>query len=96
MHNKLSNTIKSKIKIFYNEFWNNKLEKLNITDKTLWKTDKSITRNQNWNKIPTLHEKNGLAFADCENAEYYELIHHLTENVSTNEVINRVNKKTNN
>lgn len=84
-------TIREEITAYRNTIWTQKLSKINIYDKSLWKTTKIFRRKLQL--IPTLEVNNSEAFTDKDKAEMiatqYEEVHSidLTNNDAKQEEI---------
>lgn len=87
--------IKAEIVKYKNEIWTKKLSKINIHDKSLWRTTKIFKKK--FQVIPTLEDNNKEAFLDKDKAEMiatqYENVHNidLTNNsLQQEEIIKKV------
>ena len=88
--NQLSTEIKREIAKWKNNQWNQKLEKLNTRDNSLWSMTKAMTRKTS--SIPPLKDQDDIAISDEEKAEAlaknYEKVHKLTADYGDEEIVN--------
>lgn len=87
--------IKEKIVEHKNEIWTKKLSKINVHDKSLWRTTKIFKKK--FHPIPTLEDNNKEAYTDKDKAEMiatqYENVHRIditNNNPQQKEIIKRV------
>lgn len=92
--NRLSNIIQKETRKFLNEKTTRRLQGLSVTNNSLWKHTRLITRGSD-NKIPALHGIRGMAYTNADNAEAladaFAQNHTLTQDFGDEETDNEVN-----